>query len=143
MEKRVSFRENKSRTRDRKEARFILTQDRDIEVKWQQIWLLGQIKHQENTVAKYMNKLSLISHISKIQSVYNNSKHKCLLVSISNREFSVREPSKPRFCLSLISRVKTRVLYVITVLNGYNRKIIGWSIRKRWVWTNFDAGEWL
>jgi hypothetical protein len=47
MEKRVSFRENKSRTRDRKEARFILTQDRDIEVRMTTDLAFGPIKHQE------------------------------------------------------------------------------------------------
>jgi transposase InsO family protein len=83
-------------------------------------------KTSRNTVAKYMNKLSLISHISKKFSVTTNSKHKCLLVSnISNREFSVREPSKAWVLFITYIRVKQGFLYVITVLNGYNRKIIG------------------
>jgi hypothetical protein len=36
----------KSRTRDRKEARFILTQDRDIEVRMTTDLAFGPIKHQ-------------------------------------------------------------------------------------------------
>jgi transposase InsO family protein len=46
--------------------------------------------------------------------------------NVLNREFSVTEPSK--FRISPIFRVKEGFLYLTTVLDLYDRKIIGWSL---------------
>jgi transposase InsO family protein len=47
--------------------------------------------------------------------------------NVLNREFSVTEPSKVWFDITYI-RVKEGFLYLTTVLDLYDRKIIGWSL---------------
>ena len=81
------------------------------------------------TVAKYMQELGLRSKLSKKFKVTTNSKHKYLIVpNILNREFSVTESSKVWVSDITYIRVKEGFLYLTTVLDLYDRKIIGWSL---------------
>ena len=75
-----------------------------------------------------MQELGLRSKLSKKFKVTTNSKHKYLIVpKILNREFSVTESSK--FWVSDITyiRVKEGFIYLTTVLDLYDRKILGRS----------------
>jgi putative transposase len=81
------------------------------------------------TVAKYMQELGLRSKLSKKFKVTTNYNHKYLIVpNILNREFSVTESSKVWVSDITYIRVKEGFLYLTTVLNLYDRKIIGWSL---------------
>jgi putative transposase len=81
------------------------------------------------TVAKYMNQLGLRSKLSKKFKVTTNSKHNHLIMpNVLNREFSVTEPSKVWVSDITYIRVKEGFLYLTTVLDLYDRKIIGWSL---------------
>lgn len=83
------------------------------------------------TVAKYMNQLGSRSKLSKKFKDTTNSKHKYLVVpNVLNREFSVTEPSKAWVTDITYIRVKEGFLYLTTVLDLYDRKIIGWSLSK-------------
>ena len=78
------------------------------------------------TVAKYMNQLGLRSKLSKKFKVTTNSKHKYLIVpNILNRAFSVTEPSKVLVSDITYIRVKEGFVYLTTILDLYDRKIIG------------------
>lgn len=81
------------------------------------------------TVAKYMNQLGLRSKLSKKFKVTTNSKHKYLIVpNVLNRAFSVTEPSKVWVSDITYIRVIEGFVYLTTVLDLYDRKIIGWSL---------------
>jgi transposase InsO family protein len=81
------------------------------------------------TVAKYMNQLGLRSKLSKKFKVTTNSKHKYLIVpNVLKREFTVTEPSKAWVSDITYIRVKEGFLYLTTVLDLYDRKVIGWSL---------------
>lgn len=81
------------------------------------------------TVARYMNQLGLRSKLSKKFKVTTNSKHKYLIMpNVLNREFSVLEPSKVWVSDITYIRVKEGFIYLTTVLDLYDRKIIGWSL---------------
>ena len=81
------------------------------------------------TVAKYMNELGLRSKLSKKFKVTTNSKHNYLTVeNVLDRNFLVTEPSK--VWVSDITYIQTKegFLYLTTVIDLYDRKIIGWSL---------------
>lgn len=81
------------------------------------------------TVAKYMNQLGLRSRLTKKFKVTTNSKHNYLVVpNVLNREFSVTEPSKAWVSDITYIHTKEGFLYLTTVLDLYDRKIIGWSL---------------
>jgi transposase InsO family protein len=81
------------------------------------------------TVAKYMNQLGLRSKLSKKFKVTTNSKYKHVIVpNILNREFSVTESSKAWVSDITYIRVKEGFIYLTTVLDLYDRKIIGWIL---------------
>nr|WP_246022118.1 IS3 family transposase [Flavobacterium cellulosilyticum] len=81
------------------------------------------------TVAKYMNQLGLRSKLSKKFKVTTNSKHKYLIVpNVLNREFSVTQSSKVWVSDITYIRVKEGFIYLTTILDLYDRKIIGWSL---------------
>jgi putative transposase len=80
-------------------------------------------------VAKYMNQLGLRSKLSKKFKVTTNSKHKYLIVpNVLNREFSVTQPSKVWVSDITYIKVKEVFIYLTTILDGYDRKIIDWSL---------------
>jgi transposase InsO family protein len=81
------------------------------------------------TVAKYMNKLGLRSKLSKKFKVTTDSKHSYLMVeNVLNRQFSASEPSK--VWVSDITYIYTKegFMYLTTIIDLYDRKIIGWSL---------------
>lgn len=81
------------------------------------------------TVAKYMRELGLKSKLSRKFKATTNSKHNYLIVeNVLDRNFSVTEPSK--VWVSDITYIQTKegFLYLTTVIDLYDRKIIGWSL---------------
>jgi transposase InsO family protein len=71
---------------------------------------------------------SVYSKSSKKFKTTTNSTHNHLIVpNVLNRKFSVAEPSKV-WVSNVTYPSKRRVLYLTTVLDGYDRKIIGWSL---------------
>lgn len=81
------------------------------------------------TVAKYMKQLGLRSKLSKKFKVTTNSKHSYLIVeNILDRQFIVEQPSK--VWVSDITYIYTKegFLFLTTILDLYDRKIIGWSL---------------
>ena len=86
-------------------------------------------KISRNTVAKYMNQLGLRSKLSKKFKITTNSKHNYLIVeNVLNREFSVTGPSKAWVSDITYIHTKEGFLYLTTVLDLFDRKIIGWSL---------------
>jgi transposase InsO family protein len=78
------------------------------------------------TVAKYMNQLGLRSKLSKKFKVTTNSKHNHLIMpNVLKRIFGYRTFKS---WVSIHIRVKEGFLYLTTVLDLYDRKIIGWSL---------------
>jgi putative transposase len=83
------------------------------------------------TVAKYMKELGLKSKLSKKFKVTTDSKHNYLVVeNILDRNFLVSNPS--RVWVSDITYIQTKegFLYLTTIIDLYDRKIIGWSLSK-------------
>lgn len=81
------------------------------------------------TVAKYMKELGLRSKLSKKFKVTTNSKHNYLVVeNVLDRNFIVADPSK--VWVSDITYIQTKegFLYLTTIIDLYDRKIIGWSL---------------
>lgn len=81
------------------------------------------------TVAKYMKELGLRSKLSKKFKVTTNSKHNYLVVeNVLDRKFMVASPSK--VWVSDITYIQTKegFLYLTTIIDLYDRKIIGWSL---------------
>ena len=83
------------------------------------------------TVAKYMKELGLRSKLSKKFKVTTDSKHNYLVVeNVLDRNFNVTNPS--RVWVSDITYIQTKegFLYLTTVIDLYDRKLIGWSLSK-------------
>lgn len=81
------------------------------------------------TVAKYMKELGLRSKLSKKFKVTTNSKHNYLVVeNVLNRNFISEKPAQ--VWVSDITYIQTKegFLYLTTVMDLYDRKIIGWSL---------------
>lgn len=81
------------------------------------------------TVAKYMKELGLRSKLSKKFKVTTNSKHNYLVVeNVLNRNFIAEKPAQ--VWVSDITYIQTKegFLYLTTVMDLYDRKIIGWSL---------------
>ena len=81
------------------------------------------------TVAKYMKQLGLRSKLSKKFKITTDSKHNYLVVeNVLNRQFLASEPSK--VWVSDITYIYTKegFLYLTTIIDLYDRKIIGWSL---------------
>lgn len=81
------------------------------------------------TVAKYMRELGLKSKLSKKFKVTTDSKHSYLVVeNVLNRNFMVTNPS--RVWVSDITYIQTKegFLYLTTIIDLYDRKMIGWSL---------------
>ncbi|CAM4186893.1 Integrase catalytic domain-containing protein [Flavobacterium antarcticum] len=81
------------------------------------------------TVAKYMRELVLKSKLSKKFKITTDSKHNYLLVeNVLNRQFLVSQPSKAWVSDITYIHTKEGFLYLTTVMDLYDRKIIGWSL---------------
>ena len=80
-------------------------------------------------LAKYMRELGLRSKLSKKFKVTTDSKHNYLVVeNVLNRNFMVTNPS--RVWVSDITYIQTKegFLYLTTIIDLYDRKMIGWSL---------------
>ena len=76
-----------------------------------------------------MKQLGLRSKLSKKFKVTTNSNHNYLIVeNVLNREFIVKNPSK--VWVSDITYIQTKegFIYLTTIMDLYDRKIIGWSL---------------
>ena len=81
------------------------------------------------TIAKYMKQLGLFSKLSKKFKVTTDSKHNYLVVeNILNRQFSLSKPSKAWVSDITYIHTKEGFLYLTTIMDLYDRKIIGWSL---------------
>lgn len=83
------------------------------------------------TVAKYMKELGLRSKLSKKFKVTTNSKHNYLVAeNVLDRHFIADKPAQ--VWVSDITYIQTKegFLYLTTVIDLYDRKIIGWSLSK-------------
>ena len=81
------------------------------------------------TVAKYMRELGLRSKLSKKFKVTTNSNHNYLVVeNVLNREFVVKKPSKSWVSDITYIQTKEGFIYLTTIMDLYDRKIIGWSL---------------
>lgn len=81
------------------------------------------------TVAKPMMQLGLRSKLSKKFKVTTDSKHSYLIVeNVLDRQFVVEAPSK--VWVSDITYIYTKegFIYLTTILDLYDRKIVGWSL---------------
>ncbi|MFV8369576.1 IS3 family transposase [Flavobacterium sp. LB2R40] len=95
------------------------------------------------TVAKYMKQLGLRSKLSKKFKVTTNSNHNYLIVeNILNREFVVKMPSK--VWVSDITYIQTKegFVYLTTIMDLYDRKIIGWSLSDGMSTDETTLGAW-
>ena len=95
------------------------------------------------TVAKYMKQLGLRSKLSKKFKVTTNSNHNYLIVeNILNREFIVKMPSK--VWVSDITYIQTKegFIYLTTIMDLYDRKIIGWSLSDGMSTDETTLGAW-
>ena len=84
------------------------------------------------TVAKYMRELGLRSKLSKKFKVTTDSKHNYLVVeNVLDRNFIVAHPS--RVWVPDITYIQTKegFLYLTTIIDLHDRKIIGWSLSHR------------
>lgn len=83
------------------------------------------------TVAKYMRELGLKSKLSRKFRATTDSKHSYLVAeNVLNRKFTVEAPSK--VWVGDITYIQTTegFLYLTTVIDLYDRKVIGWSLSK-------------
>ena len=95
------------------------------------------------TVAKYMKALGLKSKLSRKFKVTTNSKHNYLTVeNILNREFVVDKPSKAWVSDITYIQTKEGFLYLTTIMDLYDRKIIGWSLSDGMSTEQTSLGAW-
>jgi len=81
------------------------------------------------TVAKYIKQLGLRSKLSKKFKVTTNSNHNYLIVeNILNRGFNVKMPSKAWVSDITYIQTKEGFVYLTTIMDLYDQKIIGWSL---------------
>ncbi|MFV8337340.1 IS3 family transposase [Flavobacterium sp. RSP29] len=93
-----------------------------------ELWSIGY-KISRITVAKYMKQLGLRSKLSKKFKVTTNSNHNYLIVeNILNRGFIVKTPSKAWVSDITYIQTKEGFVYLTTIMDLYDRKIIGWSL---------------
>ena len=95
------------------------------------------------TVAKYMKALGLKSKLSRKFKVTTNSNHNYLTVeNILNREFVVNKPSKAWVSDITYIQTKEGFLYLTTIMDLYDRKIIGWSLSDGMSTEQTSLGAW-
>jgi len=85
------------------------------------------------TVAKYMGELGLRSRLGKKFKATTNSKHNYLVVgNVLGRDFSATGPSKAWVSDITYIRTAEGFLYLTTVIDLYDRKVVGWSLASGW-----------
>jgi putative transposase len=95
------------------------------------------------TVAKYMKELGLKSKLSKKFKVTTDSKHNYLIVdNLLNRNFMPTESSK--VWVSDITYIQTKegFVYLTTIMDLYDRKLIGWSLSDNMSADNTSLSAW-
>ncbi|WP_245181120.1 IS3 family transposase [Flavobacterium sp. XN-5] len=95
------------------------------------------------TVTKYMKELGLRSKLSKKFKVTTNANHNYLVVqNVLNRAFIVKMPSK--VWVSDITYIQTKegFVYLTTIMDLYDRKIIGWSLNNGMSTEETTLGAW-
>ena len=81
------------------------------------------------TVAKYMKQMGLRSKLSKKFKITTDTKHNYLTVeNVLNRQFTPSLPSKVWVSDITYIHTKEGFLYLTTIIDLYDRKIIGWSL---------------
>lgn len=81
------------------------------------------------TVAKYMKQMGLRSKQGRKFRTTTDSKHSHkIMANVLNREFKVTGPSKVWVSDITYIHTKEGFLYLITIIDLYDRKCIGWSI---------------
>lgn len=81
------------------------------------------------TVAKYMKQMGIRSRLSKKFKVTTDSKHNYLTVdNILNRQFNPKAPSKVWVSDITYIHTKEGFVYLTTVIDLFDRKVIGWSL---------------
>lgn len=83
------------------------------------------------TVAKYMREMGLRSKLAKKFKATTDSKHNYQVVgNVLDREFEPNKPSQAWVSDITYISVKEGFLYLTTVIDLYDRKLIGWSLSK-------------
>jgi len=81
------------------------------------------------TVAKYMNELGLKSKLSKKFKITTNSKHNYLIAeNVLDRDFKATTISQKWVSDITYIQTKEGFLYLTTIIDLYDRKLIGWSL---------------
>ena len=95
------------------------------------------------TVAKYMKEMGLKSKLAKKFKVTTDSKHNYLIMdNILNRQFEQTEPSKAWVSDITYIPVKEGFLYLTTIMDLYDRKLIGWSLSNSMATQNTTLPAW-
>lgn len=90
-----------------------------------------------------MKELGLRSKLSKKFKVVTNSNHNYLIVeNILNREFIVKMPSKAWILDIIYIQTKEGFVYLTTIMDLYDRKIIGWSLSDGMSTNETTFGAW-
>lgn len=88
-------------------------------------------KISEPTVSKFMRELGLRSKLVKRYKVTTDSNHNYLVVkNVSNSEFTQTEPGINWVTYITFIHVQGGFIYLTTVMDLYDRKIVGWGISK-------------
>ena len=88
-----------------------------------------QILVSQTTVANYMRELGIRSRIGRRFKVTTNSNHSFNIApNLLNREFNVDESSKVWVGDITYIHTKDGFIYLTTVIDLFDRKVIGWSI---------------
>lgn len=81
------------------------------------------------TVAKYMKELGLKSKLSRKFKVTTNSKHNYLIAeNVLDRDFKATRISQKWVSDITYIQTKDGFLYLTTIIDLYDRKLIGWSL---------------
>ena len=95
------------------------------------------------TVAKYMKQMGLRSKLSKKFKVTTDSKHNYLTVdNVLNRKFNPKSPSKVWVSDITYIHTKEGFLYLTTIIDLYDRKVIGWSLSSTMSTENTILSAW-
>ena len=95
------------------------------------------------TVAKYMKEMGLRGKLAKKFKVTPDSKHNYLIMdNILNRQFEQTEPSKAWVSGITYIPVKEGFLYLTTIMDLYDRKLIGWSLSNSMATQNTTLPAW-
>src|SRR5690554_3790719 len=83
------------------------------------------------TVAKYMKEMGLRSKLARKFKTTTDSKHNYQVVeNVLNREFKPNKASEAWVSDITYISVKEGFLYLTTIIDLYDRKLIGWSLSK-------------